>query len=319
MVSISNRVAFLGKNTGRRRPPRIKISKNYLQEERAAYLFLLPNLIGVLLLVVLPILASFALSFTEWNPALGLNGIEFVGMENFEDMIKDDRVWDSLTNNLIYTILYVPCSIFIGVVLAALLNHYVYAKKLFRLMIFMPYISSIVSVAVVWKVLLYPTGGPVNAILTGVFGIANPPEWFISTKWALPSITIMSIWHDMGYYMIILLAGMQNIPADVYEAADLDGASPIRKFFRITIPMLTPTLFYAMILATISSFKVFDQINVITGGGPVRATSVLVYCIYYYAFKVQKMGYASAIALLLFLIIFVLSCLQMKLRDRFSY
>lgn len=301
------------------RPPRNRLSRMRRKEELAGYLFLLPNFIGVLVLVLLPIAASLLLGFTEWNPVLGLEGIKFVGMDNFATMLNDGRVWTSLLNNLIYTLAYVPLSIIIGLILAAGLNHFVFLKVPLRLMIFMPYISSIVSVAVVWMVLLYPEGGPVNAILTNVFGVADPPKWFVSSDWALTGIIMMSVWHDAGYYMIILLAGMKNIPADVYEAADIDGASPLQKFFRITVPMLSPTLFFTTILATINSFKVFDQINIITGGGPGRATSVLVYCIYFYAFKEHKLGYASAVALVLFIITFILSFIQMRLRKKFSY
>lgn len=303
---------------GAAKSPRRKLTRMERQEELAGYLFLLPNFIGVVIFVALPIIASLFLSFTEWNPMLGLDGIKFIGLDNFEKMLSDDRVAASLVNNLIYALTYVPFSIAIGLVLAALLNNFVFLKVPLRLMIFMPYISSIVSVAVVWMVLLYPEGGPVNAILTNVFGVADPPKWFTSSQWAMPGIIAMSVWHDAGYYMIILLAGMQNIPHEVYEAADIDGASSLQKFFRITVPMLSSTIFFSTILCTIASFKVFDQINIITGGGPGRATSVLVYCIYFYAFKEHRLGYASAVALMLFLIIFVLSFFQSKLRDKFA-
>ncbi len=303
----------------RRRPPSGRLSQMRRREELAGYLFLLPNFLGVCLLVMLPIFSSLILGFTEWNPAQGLGAIKFTGLENFEKMLADGRVWTSLLNNLVYTLAYVPLCIGIALVLAALLNHYVFMRVPLRLMIFMPYISSVVSVAVVWMVLLYPEGGPVNAILTNVFGIANPPKWFVSTDWALIGIIMMSVWHDVGYYTIILLAGMQDIPAEIYEAANIDGAGTLQKFFRITVPMLSPTIFFTSILATIRSFQVFDQINIITRGGPGRATFVLVYCIYYYAFEELNFSYASAIALLLFAIIFILSLIQLKLREKFTY
>lgn len=297
--------------------PRNKLTRMQRNEEIAGYLFLLPNLIGVIIFVMFPIFASLLLSFTKWSPVKGLAGMEFVGLDNFVKMMGDSRVHVSLINNFVYSIAYVPISIFLALVLAAVLNNYVLAKVPIRLMCFMPYISSIVSVAVVWMVLLYPQGGPVNAVLTNVFGVQNPPGWFTSSQYALAGITMMSIWHDAGYYMIILLAGMQNIPQDMYEAADIDGANTLRKFFRITVPMLSSTLFFVTILATIASFKVFDAINIITRGGPGRSTNVLVYAIYYYAFKEHNIGYASAIALLLFAIIFVLSFIQMKLKKKF--
>lgn len=296
-----------------------KISPLRRKEEIAGILFLIPNFLGVASLIMLPLFAALGLAFTEWNPALGLDGIRFVGFDNFERMLRDSRVWESLRNNLVYTFTYVPFSIGLAAIFANLLNRYVFLKTPLRLMIFMPYISSMVSVAIVWMVLLFPHGGPVNAILTNVFGIASPPTWFISTRWALVGFIIMGVWHSVGYFTIILLAGIQNIPAELYEAANIDGCSGVQQFFRITIPMLAPTMFFTTILATIISFRVFDQIHIITGGGPGRATSVLVYAIYFYAFMEHRFGYASAVALLLVLITFTLSMIQMKMRKHFSY
>jgi len=295
-----------------------KMSPLRRKEEIAGILFLLPNFTGVATLIMLPLFAALGLAFTEWIPVLGLEGIRFVGLDNFARMLRDSRVWDSLRNNLTYTFTYVPLSISIAVVLANLLNRYVLLKAPLRLMVFMPYISSMVSVAVVWRVLLFPHGGPLNAILSNVFGIATPPTWFISTQWALLGFIIMGVWHSVGYFTIILLAGLQNIPSDLYEAADIDGCSGLQRFFRITIPMLAPTIFFTTILATIISFRVFDQIHIITGGGPGRATSVLTLAIYFYAFMEHRLGYASAVALLLFAITFILSMIQMKVRKRFT-
>lgn len=295
---------------------RNKLSAMRRREERAGYLFILPNLIGVFVFVAVPILMTLVLGFTKWNPMQGLAGMKFVGLDNFTRMATDERVMTSLVNNLKYSFTYVPITIILALVLAGLLNNYVFARIPLRMMCFMPYVSSMVSVAFVWMMLFYPDFGPINSILTNVFGIADPPKWFVSSQWALPAITIMSIWHDVGYYMIILVSGMQGISNELYEAARIDGASGIKSFIRITIPMLVPTLFFCTILATINSFKLFDQVNVITDGGPGFSTSVLVYCMYFFAFKQQDMGYASAIAWVLFIIIFVLSMLQMKLRKK---
>lgn len=184
---------------------------------------------------------------------------------------------------------------------------------------FMPYISSLVSVATVWMVLLYPDKGPVNSILTNVFHIANPPQWFISSKWALKGIIMMSVWHDVGYYCIILLANMQGLSAEVYESAAVDGANNIQTFFRITIPMMASSIFFCITLATINSFKIFDQVNIITEGGPGFSTTVLVQAIYYYAFKEYKIGYAAAVAIVLFVIIFIFSTVLQKLEEKFTY
>lgn len=286
------------------------------REGRAAWLFILPNLTGVAVFVAFPILLSLILSFTKWNPMQGLQGMKFVGLDNFIQVFSDDRVMASLRNNLTYSFTYVPITISLALLLAGLLNNYVFARIPLRMMCFMPYISSMVSVAFVWMVLFYPGVGPINSILTKVFGIADPPGWFVSSKWALPAIIIMSVWHDVGYYMIILVSGMQNISRELYEAAQIDGATGIKSFFKITIPMLTPTLFFCTILATINSFKIFDQVNIITEGGPGYSTSVLVQSMYFYAFKQQNIGYACSIAWLLFVIIFTLAMLQLKIRKR---
>ena len=286
------------------------------REERTAWLFILPNLTGVAVFVALPILLSLILSFTKWNPMQGLQGMKFVGLDNFIRMFSDDRVMASLRNNLTYSFTYVPITICLALLLAGLLNNYVFGRIPLRMMCFMPYISSMVSVAFVWMVLFYPGVGPINSILKNVFGVANPPEWFVSSKWALPAIIIMSVWHDVGYYMIILVSGMQSISKELYEAAQIDGATGIKSFFKITIPMLTPTLFFCTILATINSFKIFDQVNIITEGGPGYSTSVLVQSMYFYAFKQQNVGYACAIAWLLFVIIFSLAMMQLKIRKR---
>jgi ABC-type sugar transport system permease subunit len=288
------------------------------QEERAGYLFILPNILGIGIFVAMPILLSMFLGFTRWNPMQGIAGIRLVGLDNFFALFQDERVILSLRNNLIYSFTYVPITIGLALLLAGLLNRYVFAKIPLRMMCFMPYVSAMVSVAFVWMILFYPDFGPINNILIKVFGVTDPPRWFVSSRWALTAIIIMSVWHDVGYYMIILVSGMQNISRDLYEAANIDGAGGIRSFIRITIPMLIPTLFFCTILATINSFKIFDQVNVITEGGPGYSTSVLVYSMYFYAFKQQNMGYASSIAWVLFIIIFVLSMLQLRLRKKLA-
>lgn len=296
-----------------------KISEIQLREERAGYCFLLPSLIGTTIFIVIPIVMSLILGFTEWNPMKGLAGLDWVALDNFKKLIGDERVQAAVRNNLVYSISYVPLTIGIALVLAALLNKFVFFKIPLRMMTFMPYISSLVSVATVWMVLLYPDNGPINSILTSVFHIQDPPTWFISSKWALVGIIMMSVWHDVGYYVIIILANMQGLSKEVYESAAVDGANAIQTFFRITVPMLSSSLFFCITLATINSFKIFDQVNIITEGGPGFSTTVLVQCIYYYAFKEFKIGYAAAVAIILFLIIFIFSSILQKLEEKLTY
>lgn len=302
---------------GRKYERKQQLSRRQLGEERAGYLFVIPNFIGILIFVALPILFSLVLGFTKWNPMQGWSAIEFTGLENFGRMVSDERLQTALINNLIYTIAYVPISVSLALVIAVLLNNYVFCKVPLRLMCFMPYISAMVSVAYVWLILLNPEGGPVNSVLAAL-GVKNLPGWFTKSNSALAGIILMSIWHDAGYYMILFLAALQGLSKEVYESARVDGASGLQVFFRITVPMLASHILFVSILATINSFKVFDQINVLTEGGPGYATNVLVYCIYHYAFREHNIGYASAVAVLLFVIIMVVSAVQVKLKEKYT-
>lgn len=294
-----------------------KLSKRQLREERAGYLFVIPNFIGILVFVALPIVFSLMLGFTKWNPMQGLSAIEFTGMDNFSRMLTDDRLKAALINNLVYTLFYVPLSVCIAFITAVLLNKFVFFKVPLRLMCFMPYISAMVSVAYVWLILLNPDGGPVNSILS-MLGVKNLPGWFTKSNSALAGIILMSIWHDAGYYMIIFLSALQGLSKEIYESAKVDGANGFQTFFRITVPLMASNILFVSILATMNSFKVFDQINVLTEGGPGYSTNVLVYCIYHYAFREQNIGYASAVAVLLFVLIMIISVVQVKLKEKYT-
>ncbi len=295
-----------------------KLNARQRKEELAGYLFVVPNLIGIIALVALPIVFSLILGFTKWNPMQGLKAIKFVGLDNFSEMLVDERLHAALKNNILYTLAYVPISVALALLVACALNKKVFFKVPMRLMFFLPYVSAMVSVSYIWLVLLNPNGGPVNSILSAI-GIKNPPGWFTKTDSALAGITIVSIWHDMGYYMIIFLSTLQALPKSVYESAKIDGAGPVRTFFSVTVPLMASDIFFVVILATMNSFKVFDQINVLTEGGPGYSTNVIVYVIYHYAFKEFNIGYASAVAVLLFLIIFAISMFETKMKEKFTY
>jgi len=287
-----------------RRPSR----KLALKETITGYMFIAPMLTGVTLLTILPIVASFLLSFTEWNFLLGFKKIEFVGLANFEKLLADDVFWKSFKNNLIF-MLVVPVTLAVSLFLAVVINRYVYFKNFFKIVYFMPYISSVVAVAIVWQVLFHPSYGPVNQFLLSI-GVENPPKWIADIHFALPSVMMITVWINIGYNMIIYIAGLQSIPADLYEAADIDGARPWQKFRYITLPMLSPTTFFLLITGIIGTFKVFDLIQVLTKGGPARSTSVVVYHLYETAFVNLKMSYASTMALFLFLAIFAITLVQ---------
>lgn len=280
------------------------ISRN----RRTAYLFLLPNIIGFFIFMFLPIILSFGISFTNWD---GFNDMKFVGLANFKKMFTDEGFRISLKNTLYYTVFFVPLTLVLALFVAVGLNSKIKGIKFYRTAFFLPYITATVAVVVVWQLLYHPTMGPINSVLTAI-GMENPPKWLSSSKWAMPAVIITSIWKNIGYYMIIFLAGLQGISADLYEAADLDGAGGIQKFFYITVPLLRPIMFFASIIAVINSFKVFDMVYMLTNGGPGRATNVLVYSIYTEGFRKYNFGYASAMAYVLFLMILIVTLIQFR-------
>ena len=230
-------------------------------------------------------------------------------------MESDPKISTSLWNNLYFSFLQIPVTIVLALLLASLLNKIAFCKKFLRTVYFIPFITSWVSVSIVFKALFNPEGGPVNSLLMAL-GISNPPGWFMDIHWSMTSIVILTVWHTVGYYMVILLAGLQNINTELYEAAAIDGANARQRYFRITLPMLTPSLFFIMIMSMINSLKVFDQVSVATQGGPGTSSFVLVYAIYDYAFNRFEMGYASAIAWVLFIIILIFTLVQWKLQNK---
>lgn len=285
--------------------------KNQQRENIAGYLFLAPQMLGVLIFSVIPIAFSFYLGFTDWDYISGLDNIEWVGLKNYVDMWKDVAFRDSLINTFIFTAATVLLELALGIVVAVIIDKRVYGSAYFKVAFFVPYISSLVAVSVVFKAMFQPTYGPVNQFLMSI-GIQDPPGWFGDAKWSLAAVILLTVWRDLGYYVIVFLAALKGVPKDLYEAASLDGASGLRQFFSITVPMVRPTTFFLMVTGIIGSFKAFDQIAVTTQGGPGTSSSVLVYYIYNSAFKFYKMGYASAMAWVLFIIIFIVTLIQWK-------
>ncbi|MEC2158345.1 carbohydrate ABC transporter permease [Virgibacillus halodenitrificans] len=284
-----------------------KKKSNFTRKNRlVAYAFLLPNIIGFLVFIFIPVIASFLMSFTSWN---GFGQIEFIGFENYVNLIHDPNFRISFINSILFLLISVPITLFLSMVAAVALNKGIRFVKVFRTAVFLPYVTATVAVAAVWQLVFNPTMGPINGFLSSI-GIDNPPGWLTSPEWALFSVSIVYIWHSVGYYMVLYLAGLQSIPKNLYEAADIDGAGPISKFFNVTIPMMSPIIFFTTIIGVINSFKVFDFIFVLTDGGPGRSTHVLVYDIYNTAFKQFEYGYASAMAYVLFLLILIFTFLQ---------
>jgi len=274
-------------------------------------MFLLPNFIGFIIFTGIPIVYSFGLSFTEWDL---LSVPKFIGFNNYSTLIQDKEFWLSLRNTLKFIVGYLPLVMATALGIALLLNKKIKMKTFFRAAYFIPVVTSWVAVSLIWKWLLNPSYGLVNYGLS-LLGITGP-AWLQDPAWAMPSIIITSVWKDIGFIMVMFLAGLQGIPETYYEAAEIDGAGPLRKFWNITLPLLAPTTFFAFVISLINSFQVFDQVLIMTNGGPAGSTTVLVQQIYNNAFRYYKMGYAAAISWILFLLVFVVTYIQIKLQKR---
>jgi multiple sugar transport system permease protein len=262
-------------------------------EERVAYLYLSPWLIGLALFTIGPIIASVFISLTDWNL---MNPPRWVGTANYEKMLGARDFYNSMRVTLKYVALSVPLYLVLGLALALLLNQRLKGMFIFRSILFMPSVIAGTAVAVLWSILLNPDAGVVNQFLRAI-GIADPPRWLASTDWAVPAVVLMGVW-GIGGGVIIYLAGLQNIPAQLYEAASIDGANALQKFRHITLPMLTPTLFFQVITSLVAAFQVFDAAYVLSGRQGSRASALLFYLLNVYdeGFRSARFGYASALA-----------------------
>jgi multiple sugar transport system permease protein len=284
-------------------------------ENRNGLLFILPQTLGVLLFGLIPVAFSLYLSFTDWDFLSGLGNIKPIGIKNFVDVWTDTWFTDSMKNTLIFSFATVLIQVFAGLILATVINRGVYFSGVFKTIAFIPYFSSVVALAVVFMAMFHPTLGPVNSLLSAL-GVKNLPGWFGDPRWALLSLILLTVWKELGYYIIVFTAGLKTIPRELYEAAGMDGAGALSTFRNVTLPMISPTTFFLVIMGIIGSFKVFDQIAVTTQGGPGTSTTVLVYYIYKSAFQYYRMGYASAIAWYMFLLIFIITVVQWVYQKR---
>jgi multiple sugar transport system permease protein len=281
-------------------------------EGLAAGLFLLPNLIGFLIFTAIPVGAAFILAFYDYDLLLGAS---WAGLENFREMFTTDEVFRAaLFNTVYFTAVSVPLSVVLGLVTAMLVNQALRGIVIFRSIFLLPYVTVTVALSLVWKWIYLPDIGLINSVL-GVFGIDGPP-WLTSGTWAMPALILMSVWKGFGYNMVIFLAGLQGIPDHLYDAAKVDGATAWRRFLNVTLPLLSPTTFFVVVISVISSFQVFDQALIMTNGGPGTATTTLVLYIYQVGFQSFEMGYAAAVALVLFAAIFVFTVIQFLLQRR---
>ena len=308
----------VGEPTRRRlpfsRPRRTLLAR---KEARVAYGFLSFNLAGFALFTLIPVIYSLYLSFFNW-PLTG-PGRRYIGIHNYSAALASFGFWQVVLNVLYFVGVYVPLNFVISLGLAVLLgprSKIIKGKAFLRVVFFLPVVTPVVASSLVWG-LMYNQGGVINAVL-GAFGIGQV-NWLGSTSFAMPSIIIMSLWLGFGYNMILYIAGMTNIPEDLYEAAALDGAGPIRQLFSVTLPMLSPFIFFGTLLTLITSFQIFTRAYILTTGGPGNASTTLVLEIYDEAFKYFRLGYASAIAWLLFILILVVTGTFYKLQGRWVY
>jgi multiple sugar transport system permease protein len=276
--------------------------------------FLLPNFIGFLVLTLIPVGLLFYYAFTEWNV---FGGATWTGLDNFRQMASDTTFWTALSNTLYYAAFHIPLTLGVSLGLALLLNRKLRGVAFFRTVAFFPYITSIVAIAQIWNMLFSPGYGPVNEVLRWI-GVDSPPGWTTSADWSMPAVIIVGTWRDMGYYMLLFLAGLQTIPGQLYEAAKVDGASAWQRFRAVTLPGLRPTTFFITVLLTIGSFKVFDLILVMTNGGPGQSTLVLAQYIFRKGFEENQFGYASAVSIVLFAICLVVTVVQFVVNKRRS-
>lgn len=290
-----------------------RILSREAKRDLIAYSFIAPNFIGFCVFTLIPIIFAFALAFLKWD---GSNPIEWAGISNFVRLTDDTFFRAALINTIIYCVGTVPLTMIASLALAIVLNQKVVGRGIFRTLSFFPYVASLVAITAVWKMLFHPSKGPINSILYNVFHVSqeNLPQWFTGGL-VLFSMILFSMWKFMGYYMVIYLAGLQGISAELYEAASLDGAGTWNKFRYVTWPQLSSTTFFVVVMLTINCFKVYDVAVMLAGGGSGELTTsstVLVYYIYQKAFIDWDLGYSSAVAMVLFLMVLLVTIIQFR-------
>lgn len=291
------------------------------RQQNEGYLFLLPSLLGFGFFVIIPIIGAFVLSFFNWNL---VGDPEFVALGNYQELIFRDAVFKKvLGNTFFYAVTIVPLQLILGLIAAVALNQGIRGLELYRLIYFMPVVTNIVAVAIVFQWLLNRDFGVANAWVwqlaeaTG-WAIA-PPDWLNSSFWSKPAVVLLTLWKNVGFTMVIYLAGLQSVPESMYDASKVDGATPWQRFRYITVPMVSPTTFFLLVIQLIGAFQLFSEPFVMTGGGPAQSSLSIVMYIYQNAFEFGRMGKATAIAWILFAIILVFTLVQTRLQRRWVH
>ncbi|MBN2552974.1 MAG: sugar ABC transporter permease [Spirochaetales bacterium] len=290
----------------------------------APYIFILPMMLGLFVFRLGPVVWSFLLSFQKYNP---FQGGGWIGLENYRELIQDKEFHQIFLNTLKFTLWYLPLGVLTSLVLAVLVDNKLRGIVLFRAIYFLPVISAVAAIGTIWAWLLNPLYGLVNFLIKTIFGITGP-EWLGSPRTALFTIVLVNVWRNMGYTMVIFLAGLQGVPPELLDAAWVDGAGKIRRFFQVVLPLLSPTTFFVIIITIIRSFQIFDLVYILTApaageggtvGGPAGSTNVLVISIFLNAFKYYRMGYGAAQAYILFVMVAVITAIQFRFQKRWVH
>lgn len=290
-------------------------------QQNEAYLFLLPSLVGFAIFVLVPIVGAFVLSFFKWNL---ISPAEFIGFDNYQQLLFQDAVFRKvLGNTFFYALSIVPLQLILGLVMAVALNQGIRGLELYRLIYFMPVITNIVAVAIVFQWLLNRDFGVANAWVWQLAEATGwpiaPPDWLNSSFWAKPAVIILTLWKNIGFTMVIYLAALQGVPESLYDAAKVDGATGAQRFRFVTIPMVSATTFFLVVIQMIGAFQLFAEPFVMTRGGPAQASLTIVMYIYQNAFEFGRMGKATALAWILFAIIFIFTLIQTRLQRRWVH
>lgn len=281
---------------------------------RAAFLFLMPSVVILFVFFLFPIASSFLMSLSDWDALQALSTARFIGLENYRNLFQASELPRVLSHTVYYMVLYIPLVIITALAEANLLSKDFRGRKVYKVLFYLPVITSWVAGALIWRWVLNSRYGFLNQWLAAV-GIEGP-AWLNSQSWAMPGVVLAAVWKDTGYYALMFLAALKSINKNYYEAASVDGASRARTFFRITIPLMTPTIFFVVIINIINGFQVFESIWIMTQGGPAEATTVIAERIYRNAFTFYKMGYAAAYSWVLFTVILATTAVQLWLQKR---
>ncbi len=300
------------------------LSSPRFEKRVAPYIFILPMLVGLFVFRLGPVVWSFLLSFQKYNP---FQGGSWIGLENYRELIQDKEFHQIFLNTLKFTLWYLPLGVITSLVLAVLVDNKLRGIVLIRAIYFLPVISAVAAIGTIWAWLLNPLYGLVNFFIKIILGVTGP-EWLGSPKTALFTIVLVNVWRNMGYTMVIFLAGLQGVPQELLDAAWVDGAGKVKRFFRVVLPLLSPTTFFVIIVTMIRSFQIFDLVYILTApaageggtvGGPAGSTNVLVISIFLNAFRYYRMGYGASQAYILFVMVAIITAIQFRFQKRWVH